>query len=192
MKNRAACALLACATAVFHSKTVGAQGANATAPLAGVLPAGQGTLRFWGLEIYRARLWVSPGFEAADYAALPLALELSYQRAFSAQAIAERSIAEMRRVGPFSAAQATRWQQALQAALPDVQPGDRLTGLYQPGSGATFRLRGRTVGTVADAEFARLFFGVWLSPLTSEPQLRAALLGTHAQPGTPLRVKAQP
>ena len=28
-----------------------------------------------------------------------------------------------------------------------------------------------------DAEFTRLFFGIWLSPRTSEPRLREALLG---------------
>ena len=28
-----------------------------------------------------------------------------------------------------------------------------------------------------DAEFARRFFGIWLAPETSEPRLRAALLG---------------
>lgn len=190
MKNIAACALLACVTATFHLKTANAQAGAATAtfasaaPLAGVLPAGQGTLRFWGMDIYRARLWVSPGFAAADYAALPLALELTYARAFSAEAIAQRSITEMRRIGSFSPAQATRWQQALQAALPDVQPGDRLVGLYQPGSGATFELRGRTVGAVADPAFARLFFGIWLSPQTSEPKLRTELLGATT-PATP-------
>lgn len=155
-----------------------AQRADRGAPVAGLLPAGQGSLRWWGLEVYRARLWVSPGFDAGDYAALPLALELHYERAFSAAAIAERSLVEMRRLAPLTEAQATRWQQALQAALPDVQPGDMLTGLYQPGSGATFRLRGRIVGTVADAEFARLFFGIWLSPATSAPQLRLQLLGS--------------
>ena len=114
MKTIAACALLACATATFNLKMANAQGsavtANsaATAPLAGVLPAGQGALRMWGMDIYRARLWVSPGFAASDFVALPLALELTYARAFSAEAIAKRSIAEMRRIGPVSAAQATR------------------------------------------------------------------------------------
>ena len=187
MKTIAACALLACVTATFHPKSAHAQAGAATAasaaaaPLAGVLPAGQGTLRFWGMDIYRARLWVSPGFAASDYAALPLALELTYARAFSAEAIAKRSVVEMRRIGAFSAAQATRWQQALQAALPDVKPGDRLVGLYQPGSGATFTLRGRTVGAVDDPAFARLFFGIWLSAQTSEPQLRTELLGSAAQ-----------
>ena len=150
-------------------------------PLPGTLQAGSGELRFLGLSIYQARLWVSPAFEADNYGAHPLALELSYQRAFSAQSIAKRSLEEMRRIGPFTEVQAARWQQALQAALPDIQPGDRLVGLYRPDTGASFELRGRTVGTVADPAFARLFFGVWLSPLTSQPKLRAALLGGQAQ-----------
>ena len=56
----------------------------------GVQWRGQGVLRFWSVPVYEARLWVSPGFAAHDYAALPLALELTYQRALTAQAIALR------------------------------------------------------------------------------------------------------
>jgi hypothetical protein len=33
-------------------------------------------------------------------------------------------------------------------------------------------------GDIRDAEFARLFFGIWLSPRSSEPAMRQALLGT--------------
>jgi hypothetical protein len=178
MKNIAIFALLASATATFYAETALAQGVDRGAPLAGLQPAGEGALRWWGMEVYRAQLWVSPGFDPGDYAALPLALELRYERAFSAAAIAERSLAEMRRLAPLTEVQAARWQQALQAALPDIQPGDRVTGVLQPDRGATFVLRGRTVGTVADAQFARLFFGIWLSPATSAPQLRAQLLGS--------------
>lgn len=184
MKMIATRACLVCATAVFCLITASAQPAEPGAPLPGVSLAGQGTLRFLGFEIYRARLWLSPGFQPDDYAAQPLALELAYQRDFTTQAIAQRSIEEMRRVGPFTAQQATRWQQSLQAALPDIKAGDRLIGLYQPGTGAVFQMRGRTVGEVADPEFARLFFGIWLSPQTSEPRLREALLATRT-PGQP-------
>ena len=191
IKKIAASALLAGATATFGIN-VGAQTATGaviapaaatpvaaghpSAPMAGVQWRGQGTLRFWGMAIYEAHLWVSPGFAPQDYAALPLALELTYQRRFTAQAIAQRSIEEMRRVGDFSAEQGTRWQQALQDALPNVQAGDKLMGLYRPGVGALFQLQGRTVGEVADPEFARLFFGIWLSPKTSEPRLRHSLI----------------
>jgi hypothetical protein len=156
-----------------------------TGPLSGLRQAGQGTLRFLGFEIYSAQLWVSPGFDASDYTAQPLVLQLTYQRDFTAEAIAERSIQEMRRVGRFTPAQATRWQQALQAALPDVKAGDQLTGIYQPGAGAVFQMGGQVVGEVKDPEFSRLFFGIWLSPRTSEPALRQTLIGASSAAGTP-------
>lgn len=146
------------------------------APLAGTRLAGQGLLRFWGLEVYQASLWVGPGFRSESFASQPFALELEYRRAFKAGAIAERSIQEMRRLGSFSDSQAQRWQRALQVALPDVRPGDRIVGLHRPGLGARFEQGGRLLGEVADPEFARLFFAIWLSPATSEPTLREALL----------------
>ena len=192
MKIIAITALLISATATFHSNLALAQVAPASAsplaattPLAGTRMAGEGVLRFLGFEIYRARLWVPPGFDADNYTAQPLALELTYQRNFTAEAIAKRSIEEMRRVGSFTPQQATGWQQALQAALPDVKPGDRLLGLYQPGAGAVFKMGGRVVGEVPDAEFSRLFFGIWLSPNTSAPALRQALLASRSTAGSP-------
>lgn len=142
-------------------------------------------MRFLGFDIYGARLWVQTGFDAANYGAHPLALELTYQRNFTAAAIAKRSLEEMRRVGNFSDQQATRWQQALQAALPDVRPGDRLVGVHQPGTGTVFQMGGRVVGEVSDAEFSRLFFGIWLSPQTSEPGLRQELLAAARAAGQP-------
>ena len=51
-----------------------------------------------------------------------------------------------------------------------------LTGVHVPDSAARFFLNGKFVGEIRDAEFARLFFGIWLSPRTSEPKLRNALL----------------
>lgn len=193
MKTIAVCALLVSAGAFFYANSALAQALPAAQaaeqppamPLPDVRLAGQGVLRFLGFEIYRARLWVPPGFDAGNYGAQPLALELTYHRDFSADAIAKRSLEEMRRVGSFTAEQATRWQQALQAALPDVKAGDRLLGIHQPGVGATFKMGGRVVGEVPDAEFSRLFFGIWLSPQTSEPGLRQQLLAATRTAGQP-------
>ena len=145
-------------------------------PLPGAVLAGHGLLRFWGLEVYHASLWVWPGFRPEAFADHPFALELEYRRAFKADAIAERSIQEMRRLGVFSEAQARRWQRALQAALPDVRPGDRIVGLNRPGQGVRFEQDGRLLGELADPEFARLFFAIWLAPASPEPALREALL----------------
>jgi hypothetical protein len=36
---------------------------------------------------------------------------------------------------------------------------------------------GRQTAQLRDAEYARLFFGIWLAPQTSAPAMRTALLG---------------
>lgn len=141
--------------------------------------AGAGQMRFFGLLIYDARLWVGPRFEAAAFDTHSLALELTYHRAFTGMAIAQRSIEEINRQGTLSPTQAQYWQQTLAALLPDVQPGDRLMGLYQPGQGMRLWRGTQSLGFIEDAELARRFFGIWLSPRTSEPRLRKALLGQH-------------
>ena len=153
-----------------------AQPAEVQAAIPGARQAGSGRLVYWGFDVYDAALWVGPGFRQDDYARHPLALELSYLRSFTALAIARRSLDEMRRMASIAPARATQWQRALANALPDVARGDRITGLYRPDSGAFFLINGAPAGEVRDPEFARLFFAIWLSPATSEPALRSALL----------------
>ncbi len=143
---------------------------------AGLSPRGQGVFKVWGLEVYRARLWTHPDFQPQDPVAVPLALELEYLRKFTGRSIAERSIQEMRRIGPFTEEQAQRWQAQMASLFPDVERGHTLRGTHRPGWGAVFEHNGRTVGEVADPEFSRLFFGIWLSPKTSGSDLRAALI----------------
>jgi len=139
--------------------------------------AGTARFTFWGLAIYQARLWVEPGFDAAALVSQRYALELTYQRNFKGRDIAQRSIDEMRRIGAFSDTQAQTWLQAMQAAFPDVAPGDRITGVHLPGQGARFLFNGEFRAEIADPAFAQLFFGIWLSELSGEPRQRLALLG---------------
>jgi hypothetical protein len=150
--------------------------------LRGTLPGArlQGRMRFrWlGLTVYDTRLWV-PGepVSAQDYAGRAFALELLYARSLDGARIADRSIDEMRRVDRLDERQAGDWRAAMAAAFPDVVAGDRLTGLNLPGRGARFFHNTRPTREVADTEFARLFFGIWLSPRSPEPALRQSLLG---------------
>lgn len=146
--------------------------------------AGQATLRFWGLEIYQATLWVAPGFSAAAYEEAPFALALDYRRDFKGADIAQRSLDEMRRQAPLTPAQDSAWGQQMRELFPDVQRGDRITGVHQPGTGALFWRNGRPLGEVRDPLFARRFFGIWLSPQSTEPELRRALLA-QARSTTP-------
>ena len=87
----------------------------------------------------------------------------------------------MQGIGPVSDSQAERWLSAMRSIFPDVRKGDRITGLQLPGEAARFWVNGRDSGELRDPEFTKLFFGIWLSPRSSQPRLREALLGTKAQ-----------
>ncbi len=144
--------------------------------LNGAQRSGTARLRFFGFDVYDATLWITPGFQASRYEQHPLALTLSYLRSLSGSAIAQRSLKEMRRATSITPEQAQRWLTEMQAAFPDVKAGDRLTGLHSPGVGARFWFNGQPRAEIRDPEFSRLFFGIWLAPSTSEPQLRSDLL----------------
>jgi hypothetical protein len=145
--------------------------------LPGATLRGEGRLRFLGMRIYGARLWVLDGFRPEDFLQHPTALELRYERELSGPRIAERSLVEMRKVGEVPEAKAGPWLGFMEKTFPDVKEGDRITGLYRPGEGMAFFVNGKTGGELRDPEFARLFIGIWLSPRSSEPALRRALLG---------------
>jgi hypothetical protein len=137
---------------------------------------GSARLRVWGFEVYDVRLKAGPGFDSARFADVRLALELSYLRNLKGADIAERSLDEMRNLEPIAPAQAEVWLTAMRSLFPDVKKGDRLAGIHQPGRGAVFYLNDRLLGEVADPRFSRLFFGIWLSPKTSQPAMRESLL----------------
>lgn len=139
--------------------------------------AGQGDLRFFGLLVYEARLWTPPTFQADRYDSQPFALELQYARKLDGPSIAERSIAEMRRVGTFDERQSKAWLALMMQAFPSVVAKDRLTGVHDGRGGVRFYFNGRQTAELNDRDYARLFFGIWLSPKTSAPALRAALIG---------------
>lgn len=154
------------------------QAANPAHPeLPGSRLQGEATFRYFGFRVYNVRLWTRPGFRPELLAEQPLMLELHYLRKLNGRAIAERSLQEMQRAGPIPEAQAQRWLARMTSLFPDIQDGDKLTGQHLPGVGARFWFNGRAVGQIDEPEFSRLFFGIWLAPTTSEPELRQALLG---------------
>ncbi len=147
----------------------------ATLPKAKLI--GKGTLRFFGLQVYEARLWAAPGFDAARYDSQPFALELVYARKLEGASIAERSVAEMRRISSFADEQARDWLKLMVKAFPNVQANDRLTGLHDGRGGVRFFHNTQVTAETSDREYARLFFGIWLAPQSSAPALRDALIG---------------
>lgn len=177
IKLIAACALLVGANGFFGLQ---AQARALPPELRPLLPVaalgGQAKLSVWGFDVYNATLWVAPGFVETAYEQYTFALELAYLRDFAGSDIAKRSVSEMRRQKSIDPATEARWETQMRAVFPDVKTGERLTGINVPGVGAQFRAKGRLLGEIRDPEFAKLFFGIWLSPQSSEPRMRQSLL----------------
>lgn len=160
---------------------LGALGARRPPPeIAQQLPdarlSGHATLRFLGLAIYDIRLWSAAPLPRDDIVQQPFGLELEYARDLAGAKIAQRSLDEMQRIGKPTVEQAQRWLATLRRLFPDVAAGDRLTGVNAAGRTLFFH-NARALGSVEEADFSRLFFGIWLAPATSEPRLREQLLG---------------
>ena len=166
---------LACAVAPAHAHA-SAPDMSFSAALQNKQVMGSARLRVWGFDVYDMRLKAGPSFDTARFADGPLALELNYLRNLKGADIAKQSLDEMRNLETIDPAQAEIWLAAMRNLFPDVKKGDRLAGIHQPGRGASFYLNDRLLGEVADPRFSRLFFGIWLSPKTSQPALRETLL----------------
>ena len=141
---------------------------------------GQSGFRMWGFSIYDAQLDATSATTPENWTQQPLRLTLTYHRAFSAEAIAQRSIDEMQRQGPISATQERQWREHLSACLRDVQDQDRLSASFDGQARIRFAHQGRETCKIDDAEFARRFLAIWLGPQTSAPALRQALFGQSA------------
>jgi len=161
-------------------------------------PLGYHDFTYWGLSIYKASLWLGTKQSAlvADVNAnrltrtpwgLPqgvVALSLVYQRGFSKELLVKRSVEEMMAQHTIPTGQKEVWERELTAVLPSVSSQDELVAVYdgQDLGRVSFwskpkgRLSFEKLGALSDPQLAQSFMGIWLSPQTSQPKMREALL----------------
>lgn len=175
------CAYLMLANDLFASTNSASTPAVVAQAVGSARAVGQARLTVYGFSIYDAKLWATNGFVVANYASESFALELRYLRSFKGEMIAERSLGEMRRLEGVSDEKAAIWLGDMKKTFPDVKKGDLLIGIHRPDGTASFHLNGKPIGDINDAHFTRLFFGIWLSPKTSEPKMRKDLMGDAAK-----------
>lgn len=140
---------------------------------------GQKRFRWFAFSVYDIRLWVTAPVSPSNLFNDPFALELEYARSLYGKAIAERSLDEMQALASIDQTQQAQWLAFMEKAFPDVNQGDRLTGLWRPDGTVTFWFNGKQTASIRDARFGELFFGIWLASGTSEPAMRSALLGLN-------------
>jgi len=137
-------------------------------------PYGEGSLSWLFITAYDASLWTDAQRWSMNE---PFALTLVYHMSFSTDEMVERTLEEMKALSPnLGPDEMQRHAQLLRRAFPPVKAGDRITAIHTPGQPVRFFHNGRMTATSADSGFADPFFGIWLSPKTSEPSLRRALL----------------
>ena len=135
-------------------------------------PVGGGKLKKLFMSVYEASFWSDSG----DWKKAPYALSITYAMNFSAQELADRTLTEMQNVSDKPEDVLKSYTDQLAKLWPNVASGDRITAVALSNGRTAFYHNGHALGTISDPAFTPVFFGVWLSSKTSEPELRQQLL----------------
>lgn len=131
------------------------------------------SVMFW--SVYDSRLYSEDGGYRPNQR--PLRLEIEYLRDISSTALVDRTGEEWDHLN-LSHERKPAWLQELRGLWPDVSKNDVLTLDVDERNRSTFLLNGEPLGVIEDEAFGEHFLAIWLSPDTSRPALRKALIGS--------------
>mgnify|MGYP003395186293 CR=1 FL=1 len=134
-------------------------------------PVGEASLSKLLIHVYDATLWSDTG----GWSKAPYALAIKYDMSFTADELADRTYDEMKRVSDQPDATLKQYADQLRTIFPNVKSGDRITALQQDAGTTLFYSNGKAIGKVSNPSFAQAFFGIWLSPKSSEPEMQQQL-----------------
>jgi hypothetical protein len=135
---------------------------------------GEARLKVMLWSIYDSRLYAPQG--RYEPGVRPLRLEIEYLRDIRAQDLVTRTAKEWDDMGR-QHPERDAWLERLADMWPDVKANDVLTLELAPSGDATFFHNGSQLGTLDDADFGQHFVDIWLSPDTTRPKMRLALIG---------------
>lgn len=128
---------------------------------------------FW--QVYDSRLFTETGrYREGER---PLRLEIEYLMDIRSDALVEQTAEEWDHLA-VDHPKRDDWLQRLGELWPDVSKGDTITLALDTENRARFYLNGELLGDMNDPDFGEHFVAIWLSPDTSRPKLREALLGS--------------
>lgn len=135
---------------------------------------GKGKLSKFIWDVYDAELYASKGQFSWDD---PFALRIKYLRDISKEQIADTTIQEIKKQGFHDYQKLKEWKYDLLNAIPDVQKGTEITGIYSKDGNTIFYISGDKARVIKDKDFGIKFFNIWLDEESSEKRLRKKLLG---------------
>jgi hypothetical protein len=135
---------------------------------------GQAQLKVLFWPVYDSRFYSADGEYREGQR--PLRLELQYLRDIAAADLVENTQSEWEGL-PGVPPKSQQWLQLLSQIWPDVTVDDVLELHVDQQGRSTFLINGQPLGGIEDPDFGQHFLNIWLSPDTSRPKLRLALIG---------------
>lgn len=128
---------------------------------------------FW--DIYNSTLYTQAGRYLHDNSSESLFFEIEYLKDITAEDLLERTAQQWEHLNVPELVY-SKYLPALKTIWPDISSGDKLT-LFVQNQQSVFYFNHEKVGVIEEADFSKLFLDIWLSPNTSQTQLRKELLG---------------
>lgn len=132
-------------------------------------------------KVYHAALYLPPGAGPDDALAdAPRHLEIDYLRNISREDFIKA--ADDMLTAQHSPEVIRSIQSGIDQINPlytDVKKGDRYALTYQPGIGTTLTFNGQVQGVIEGADFARIYFSIWLGENNPYKEFRDRLVGAR-------------
>ncbi len=106
-------------------------------------------------------------------------LVIRFVKPLSKEEIAGEIGAGLRRGVDLGSSSMTEKIDAFARSITSVEPEDEIVLLYAPGKGTTISIKGKEVGRIEGADFARALFSTWFGPSPVQDSLRDGLLGAR-------------
>jgi len=134
-------------------------------------------LEFLGIDVYSAAVYLPPEADGSPDVldASPKKLEIAYHRDLSAEQIVRATRKAVRRNPDLADGRLDDAFQKLYDCTTDVREDDRYRAYHADGA-VRLELNGRTTCILEGDDFARAFFGIWLSDHALSSSLRDRLL----------------
>ena len=127
---------------------------------------------FW--DIYNSTLYTKSGRYLHEQMPESLLFKIEYLKDITADELIERTVQQWQHLG-IPKSQYANYIPKLEGIWPDISEGDSLT-IFVKENKSIFYFNDKQVGDIKEKDFSQIFLDIWLSPKTSQAQLRAKLI----------------
>ena len=140
---------------------------------------GTGLLRYWGFKAYTGAFYLEEGIFIDDVLFdTAKRIELEYLRPIKGQDFGPATNKSIVKNVDSKTFERLRSRIDYHNSLyEDVQPGDRYSLTYVPGTGTELSLNGEPKGLIEGSDFAAAVFSIWLGPKPISESFKKQILG---------------